>query len=365
MKNFYKLSSFLLVLIGLSFGSCENKDEQPYIPGSTGFYVSNSGNLSEGNGSITGVVQNGEESTVSQRVFKSANGADLGGITEGFYTDGAIGILSVQAADKIEILDIKTMIRRFDPISEGIVTPRYSTKEGNFAYTTVWGPYESDWTLKNSKVVVINTSTGLQVNEFKVGGGAEGITIYDSKIYVAISNSTNVEVYNISSFELEATIDVKAAPQHFVIDGENNLWVSTSAGYLFPAPADTEIGIAKLNTTDNTVASKVQYSGIGKDGDIQLSSDGKSIYVLGSDDAYQGPSTTEVVSFGINDSSIGSAVISGEYFKGIGVNPSNGNIHVAVAQSFSESGSFRIYSNDGDMITEQPTGVGPFHFVFY
>ncbi|MBB6461152.1 YncE family protein [Flammeovirga kamogawensis] len=364
MKNFYKLSSLLLVLIGLSFASCEKNEEQPYIPGTAGFYVNNSGNFSEGNGSITGVVQNGEEFTLSQRVFNSANGAGLGGITEGFYSDGIIGIISVQAADKIEIVDIKTMVRRFDPISEGILTPRYTAKEGNFAYTTVWGPYEDDYSLKNSKVVVINTSTGKQVAEFNVGGGPEGIVIYNGKIYVAISNSTNVEVYNMSSYALEATIDVMAAPQHFVIDRENNLWVSTSAGYLFPAPATTELGVAKLNTTDNTVASKVQYSGIGKEGDIQISEDGYSIYVLGSDDVYQN-ATTEVVSFGINDTSVDSPVISGKYFKGIGVNPANGNIHVAVAESFSESGSFRIYSKDGDMLSEQATGVGPFHFVFY
>ncbi|KXX66990.1 YncE family protein [Flammeovirga sp. SJP92] len=362
MKNNYNFQ-LVFALIAILFTSCiEDKETTPYVPGSEGFHVAHSGAFSKPKtASVSAISMTDTDTTFSHLAYKSANGEELGGNIEGFDSNGQLTVITTASTSQIIICDTKTLEKRF-VVTDSVDNPRYTAFDGNKAYVTVWGPIQPDYSYINPKVLVINLSTGKLENWFSVGSNPEGIAIKDGKLYVAPSYTANVEVYDLSDLSAAPElINIDAAPQHFAFDADNNLWVSATGAWNFVV-ADENKGLAKLNTSNNTLETLINYTGIGGDGYIKASSDGSTIYGIG---AEAWPSTTtEIVEFNLSSKKY-DTIITGEGFKGVGQNPASKDIYVAVTPDYENSGLVNVYTETGTKKGSMEVGLAPYHFIFY
>ncbi|OHX65174.1 YncE family protein [Flammeovirga pacifica] len=362
MKQFYKFS-ILFALVAFVFTSCvDDKDAAPYVPGQSGFQLSNAGAFGKPNtSSITGVSIVDEDTTVSQGAFESANNEKVLGLIEGFSSNGTVTVINAAASDRIIIANAQTLKMNFE-IKENVHNPRYTAFDGNTAYVTMWGEQQPDYSYANPKILVINLSTGEVTKSIDCGLSPEGILFHNGKLFVASSASFNVEVYDVSDLDAEPTIiNVNAVPQHFVLDYANNVWVSASETWSLPAEAANK-GLIKLSSDYTEVSARISYEGIGSDGFVNISENGTKAFVIG---AESWPSTkTEIVEMNLADKS-SSTIITGEGFTGVAQNPATKDIYVAITPDFENAGYYSIYSETGTPKFEnQEAGVGPFHFIF-
>ncbi|WP_044200502.1 DUF5074 domain-containing protein [Flammeovirga sp. OC4] len=362
MKNNYKFQ-LVFAFIAILFTSCiEDKETTPYVPGSEGFHVGHSGAFGKPKtSSVSAVSMSDSDTTFSHLAYMSANGEELGGNIEGFDSNGQLTVITTASTSQIIVCDTKTLEKKF-VVTDSVDNPRYTAFDGNRAYVTVWGPIQPDYSYIRPKVLVINLTTGELENWFSVGSNPEGIAIKDGKIYVAASYTPNVEVYNLSDLTAAPElITIDASPQHFAFDADNNLWVSAVSAWSFPVESEN-IGLAKLNTTDNSLETLINYTGIGGDGYIKASTDGSTIFGIGAEPWPS--STTEVVEFDLSGKKY-DTIISGEGFKGVGQNPASKDIYVAITPDYENSGLVKVYSETGAEKASMEVGLAPFHFIFY
>ncbi|ANQ48120.1 hypothetical protein MY04_0738 [Flammeovirga sp. MY04] len=363
MKQFYKFS-ILFALVAFVFTSCvDDKDATPYVPGQSGFMLSNAGAFGQPNtSSITGVSISDQDTTVSQAAFESANNQKVLGLIEGFSSNGEVTVMNVAASDRIIIVNAKTMKMIYE-VKEGVQNPRYTAFDGNTAYVSMWGEQQPDYSYINPKILAINLSTGAIEKSIDCGPSPEGILAHNGKLYVASSGSYNVEVYDIADLDAEPTlVDVQAVPQHFVLDNSDNVWVSGTASWSLPAE-DANKGLIKLKADLSGKETVINYTGIGSDGFVTSGADKSKAYVIGSDGGWP-VAKTEITEVNFSAKST-TAIITGDNFTGVGQNPATKDIYVAITPDYANPGSYSIYSETGTAKYEnQEAGVGPFHFIF-
>ncbi|NME69079.1 YncE family protein [Flammeovirga aprica] len=361
MKNNYKFQ-LIFAFIAILFTSCiEDKETTPYVPGSEGVHVGNNGSLNKPeDSSITAYTISGNDTTESQLAYQSINGEHYNGAMEGFNSNGQVTVITTANKNQVIACDTKTLQRKF-VVTDSVENPRYTAFDGNLAYVTVWGEIQPDYSYIRSKVLVINLTTGELENWFSVGNKPEGIVVKNGKIYVAASNTTNVEVYNASDLTAAPElINIDAAPQHFALDKDNNLWVSATGSYSFNVE-DKNKGIVKLNTSNNTTSDFINYTGMGMEGHINASADGAKVYAIGGE-AWQ--DTSEAVEINLSSKNI-EVIAQEKGFKAAAQNPSTKDIFVSVTPSYTEPGYVNVYSETGEFKSKLEAGVNPTHFIFY
>ena len=156
MKNLsgFAFLTFLLAST-LFFSSCDKSDEnQPQLKGAI---IANAGNFGAANGSIS--LYDETTGDISNGVVKNANdNGEIGASIESVFVDGQTGYIMCNTPDKIEIIDVGTFKYKNNPIT-GLVNPRNMAVLGGKGYVTCWGPYEDDYSLKNSYVAIIDLKT--------------------------------------------------------------------------------------------------------------------------------------------------------------------------------------------------------------
>lgn len=361
MKTFKKL----MIVVALSatvFTSCkkdEGKKPDPVVNVSKVAYIVNYGSYSGSKSEIS--IYNIDSNSVSQDAYKTANSVDFTSNIQSMEIYNDIAYFMSNNGDKIDIVDAKTLKATVNPISADIVKPRYFAASVNTAYISCWGDV-SDWTvIANSYIAKIDLTTK-SVSKIALPGGPEGVIIVNNKLYTGLCTTNKVAVIDLSTDAI-SYITVSAVPQQFVQDVDSNIWVSLVSKYSTPFPADS-LGLAIINPQNNTVIDKVNFTGIGGEGYIHISSDKNTIYAMGNE-AWPGTAST-IYSVDVANRTLSStALISGENFYGFNINPDNEDVYVLKSPSATEKGTLKIYNKTGSLLEEEETGIGPHDVIFY
>lgn len=368
IKNLRSVTALLLSVVALVFfSSCDDGSEEIEIPpvedeivlpDTTSVFVVNQGNFGQGNGSVS--FYDEDEMSISNYIIENANdGNGIAASIESIHQHDSIGYLICNTPDKIEFFDVDDYSYLSNPTSN-VSQPRYMIVVEDKAYITCWGPYSPNYTLEDSYVAVMDLSSRTIIDSLECGAGPEGIISVGSKLYIANSFESSISVIDLTD-HAHSRIELDAAPQHFVLDGSDLLWVSLGSAY--GAFTAEHVGLQAINTANDTKASFVQVNGLSDDGVLTVDGEGQIIYLLA---AEPWPSTeTAVLTFDTNTKTIAAiALISGSNFYGLGYNTYTDKIYVADAAGFAGNGSVMVYDVDGLLLNTQATAVGPFHFSF-
>ncbi len=354
INNFTFITALAAILF---FSSCDNNGSDD-IPKKTGVVVVNQGNFGKGNGTLS--FYDEELKTITNDILAEANsGAALGSIIESVQQHDGTGYLVCNAADKIEFFDINNFKFLANPVTN-ITAPRYMVVNGDRAYITCYGPWDANWMLSESYLAVMNLTTNTIIDSLACGYGPEGIALFNNKIYVANSYESSVSVIDISSGN-SSKIQLDAAPQHFALDENLQLWVTVTSYYgAYPAE---KVGLQAINTTANTKGDFIQIPGLSDDGLVASNGTGDAFYLLTAE-PYPG-TETNILEFDTDAKSlIAEPLVTGENFYGIGYNTSTDKLYVSDAAGFAGNGKILVYDVEGTLIDEQVASVGPFQFMF-
>lgn len=347
----YVLKSVIIGLCVISLFSCKDKTDDKIIC-EEGVFLSNEGQFNAGNGSLS--FYSFDDNKVYNNVYKTNNGVALGDVIQsGAIIDGKL-FLVANGSNKVEVVDSRTIDQK--GVIVGVTSPRYVVGAGNSKV------YISTW---NNEVVSVNTDNYSIINKIAVGNGAEKMLVKDEKLFVTCSGGysvdSNVYVIDIATDAVIDIINVGYNPSDIEIDANGDIWVLCSGGALYGANysviATYPSSFVKLTSDYSGVVSSDSIPGGAQYKILDKNKLGNKL-LLGGGYGFAG-----VQVFDIDSNSFTGTVISDALY-GFNVNPSNGDIYVGIAPSFTESGSVIRYSETGEKLGEYTVGIGPNGAIF-
>lgn len=343
-----------LTVIAFNFTSCQ-EDEVGSDIGSGRVISVNEGNFGAGNGSIS--LYDPDNETVENNVFDKVNSKLSASIQSvSIYQDKTFIICN--AADKIEIVDSETFDRVAAPLAgDSLITPRYMTTAGNKAYVTVWGPYGEDYSLNDSKVAVLNLTDYSIIKMIDTNPGPEDILAVDDKVFVANSFTNTLTVINTQTDAVDTILTINAGPTQLELDQNNMIWISTKGGFEGTAQ------FISIDPENYAIGNEVDAGESGVTGKFTMNADRDSVFFLG---AAPYPSTESAVYTFSTTSPVtpASALINGNSFYGIGIDPNSNILYIGDANAFQGEGTVLRYHTNGELIDDFPVGIAPNSFVF-
>ena len=352
MKN----KIILLALLAFTIQACT---EQPPIPTpidpnvafDKGVFIINEGNFGVGNASIDFYQR--DSNRLIKNVFETVNGRPLGDVAQAMTIFKNKGYIVLNGSAKVEVIDAKTF--KSEASINGFSSPRC------FVGVDENRGFVADWI--SNTVKEINLKTNAIVASIAVGTGPEALLLVDSFLYVANSggyiNDSTVSIININTNQIVKQIVVGDAPIAFALDANKNLWVLCRGDYKdFGIPEDdTKGALVKINTTTQSVISKISIGAKGDHPDkMAISNDKQNVFInTGINGANNG-----IYKLGITETTLPVNPFVAGYFYGIGIDPLDDKIYAADPVDFSQDGiMWRYNSNTGTRIDSIRVGKVP------
>ena len=349
MKKSYLLLVALFVLfVG---ASCSDDDNEGVVPAkiSTGLYVLNSGLGGSNNASLTHL--NYVDSVVSQNVFATANGQDMGDTGQDVLVYGSKMYLSMSGSDLIFVTDLKSKIIETLKFTEAH-QPRSLVAHKGKVFASFF----------NGAVASIDT-LNFESKITKSGLGLEEIAVVNDQLYVAVSgyngdfyNPTRdsvVSVFDCKTLEKVKDIEVVLNPTKLCAYG-NDIYVLSMGDY--GAIPVTLQHLDAVTGKLSTITIPTEYNApfdmaIGKGGVLYLGCGGydENWNTTGSIYAYD----KEANSF--------SQFIKGDlilYTYSVNTNLTTGDVYLGLSD-FKNTGDVMIYSSEGELKGTIETGINP------
>jgi len=348
---------FLAIILAFGMTSCKDDNTTPKVEKKQIAYVLNYGDYFGSKSEIS--VYDLDSNTITHNEYKSANDVDLTSNVQSISIFDDKTYFMSNNGDKIDVLGAKDLKALVNPIA-GIVKPRYAVATDKNVYISCWGGDE--WgSFPNSYIAKLDKSSNT-ISKIHIAGGPEGMLIVGNKLYSALNVKNQVAVTDLNT-EKTTFITVAGLAQHIVKDYNGNVCVSLINDFSGTYSNDS-LGIAVINPSSNTVTNIISFSKMTYPGIIKVSNDGKTIYTI-SNESYPGKGSN-IYTFDLTNNTVSeSALISGESFTGIDINPKNNDIFILVSPSTTENGTMKIYNKSGDLNDEIEVGLYPQQVVFY
>ena len=344
--------TLLSVLFLCSLNLMTSCSEEATEPQTGDIIIVNEGNFGQGNGSIS--LFNRETDDIENNAFAEANsGRELEASVQSVTVIDEVAFIVCNATDKIEIADANTLEALQAPLEEpDLVSPRYLAVEGDKAYVSVWGPFDTTFALTESRVAVIDLSNYSISKYIDVAAGPEDILAVGDKVFVASSFTNILTVIDTNTDEVTEEITLEGSPQLLAMNG-GDLWVSiTGAASQF----------VQIDPNSNSVANTISVTGSNSNGKFAINESLNTLYFIG---ATFSSSASDVHALSIDeDSPSYETIISGDHFYGIGTDPLTNDIFVGNSNAFQGEGTVLRYNINGQLLETYAVGVGPNGFVF-
>jgi len=358
MKIMKRNNAILLFIIFIITASCNKNEKNNNLiidSSAYSYFISNEGAFGYSNASVS--IFNSKENSVINNAFEQINNRNLGDVLQSIYKIDSKLFLMVNASNKIEVVDSKSM-KQIKTL-ENISLPRYMISDGNKnAYVSCWG---NDGLLK---VLDINS---LEFTEsIKVGKGPEEMLISNNKLYVCnrggfVDDST-ISIVNIFTNKLIKNLKCNFIPIDIVAEDDYKIWVLCRGKIIYNA-AWQQIGESKaslicINTNSDSIEKELLLPANQHPSHLEISPD-KSILFYGGGFSFNG-----IYSFKISSNVLSTNPLINKEFYGFNVHPTNGDIFCLEAPSFSSSGRLIIYSSTGVEKQNLKCGIGPNSIIF-
>ncbi|WP_298476730.1 Calx-beta domain-containing protein [uncultured Maribacter sp.] len=319
-------------------------------PFENGILVSHEGNFGQGNASISFVSSDLEN--IENGIYKSVNGVDAwGDNAQSIAFNGDMAYVIMNGSQKIEVVNrytFESVATIGGPSESDFLNPRYMAIANGKGYVTNWGDGSST---EDDYVAVINLETNTVESTISVVEGPEKIVAYNSTVYVAQQGGWGennvVTVIDATTNTVETTITVGDRPNSLRLDADNNLWV-ISGGNPSWTGNETAGQMDKINTTDNTVTSTLNFAVTEHPGNLEV--DGANLYYYMSGSVYE----MEVTSTTLPTAS----EITGLSFYDMAV--INGKLYGVDAKDFVSNGSLEVYDlTDNSLLASKEVSIIP------
>lgn len=345
-----KLATLLLAVLFLN--SCSD-DDDPKLPKGDyekGYFVTSEGPFQNGSGTITFV---GDDTTISQNIYKTVNGEDLGNIVNSMALGENNAYIIVNNSNKIVVANRYTMEKIGVIDGASINQPRYMVINGNTGYVSNWGDPLS---ATDDFITVIDLKTNSVTNTIPVGEGPENMQMVNNNLYVTLqggwSQNNQVVVIDTNSNIIETTITVGDVPNSIIEDTSGDLWV-LCGGKPSWTGSETAGALYKISTSNfNTSSFEFELS----EHPEHLANDASNLYYNLNGKVYE---------MDVKSNSLPTVSITGfdGYYYAMKVN--NGELFATDAKDYASEGSLNVFDlTSGTLVETITTGIIPGDIIF-
>lgn len=341
---------FLFLSLSVFITACDKDDDTISGVYSDGVFISNEGNMSTGDGSVS--YYSLAQDTVYNNIFETVNGRKLGSVVQSVKVYNGNAYIVVNASNKVEIVDANTFEEK--GVVTEVTSPRYFIGiDKTKGYISQWGD--------NGSIKVIDLLTFAVTKTITTDIGPEQMLLHNNLIYVANSggyaNNNTISVIDPSSDEVIKTIPLNGdSPRDFVVDANDNVWV-ICAGFTdwYSTPmTETPSKLIKINSTTNEVVTTITIAENAHPTCLEISKDGNNLF-YGGGYGFQG-----IYKMEITDSEVPTTALLTKSFYGFNINPETGNIFALEAASdYVSKGKLYRYETTGVELGAYEVGVGP------
>lgn len=341
--------------------SCSDSDEDdPDAPSPTGvklpahgLFVVNEGNFNYSNASIT--FYDPSTGGVEQNIFRTANKVPVGDVAQSMTmsADGRSAWIVVNNSNVVFEVDATTMAEKGR--ITGLVSPRFMhivEGDDDKAYVTQMG---------DSRIAVIDTDDYEIEGYIDVpgnGSSTEMMVQVGRYVYVNCwSYDNRILRIDTETDRVAGVLQVDIQPKSMVKDRYNNLWVLTDGGYEgspygYEAPC-----LLKITTSDFKVARRFEMTKGDYTPTLAVNGAGDRIYWIRNDIYSMSVDATELPAEPL-------IACGGHYYYGLTVDPRGGDIYVADAVDYVQTGRLLRYSQGGRLAGTVDTGICPHAFCW-
>lgn len=356
-----------LVLLAACSTSDPGTEEEQFQSSERGVFVLCEGNFNAGNATLsyydptTREVQNG--------VFRRANDRRLGDTGQSISLRGSTAYIAVENSGIIWAIDANTFRVRGQLTTgqtDHMSNPRYlhflsDTK----AYATdLYAPYI---TVFNPQTMTYSASISTRQPEAYGYCSTEQMLQHGHELFTNCwSYSNKILVIDTRTDQLTDSIVLSSwQPKSMALDARGKLWVVTDGGYYTDEDSfgDNIPHLYRIDAATHRI--ELDQTLDTDEGSVQLATnpDATVLYLI-NNDVYRMDITEAHVPVRPFIQAERSERGVRHKLYGIGVDPHNGEIYIADAVDYSQSGVVRRYTSDGTLLDQFRVGINPNGFAF-
>ncbi|WP_395066337.1 YncE family protein [Flavobacterium sp.] len=348
---------FVALVSSVFFVSCSDDDavvETPLGSYDNGVLILNQGGFGHGDASVSylsddfATQQNNIFSIVNPTITLGDTGQDVG-----LYQNLAFIVLNY--SNKIEVVNRYTMVH-VATITTGLNNPRYIAFSNGKGFVTNWGDAGIP---TDDYVAVLNLSSYAVSSTIPVAEGPERIIENDNKLYVAQTGGygygNKISVINGTNNTLTTTINVGDVPNSLEVNN-GSLYV-ICGGKPSYAPTETAGSFVKINLTNNTVTSTLNFPAASHPSNLDIV-DNNVFYTVGSSIFKSTLSATTLPTTALFTTT--AQGVYGVYSFSV----HNDKVYVGDAGDYNSNGKIYVYSSTGILEHNYTVGVIPAGFYF-
>lgn len=352
--NFRKLlvvSSFVLALL-----SCKKEIPPVEEDGNklkNGFLVLNEGLFQLNNSNMSWVDL--ATGSVNYQIFEERTGRQLGDTGNDMLIYGGKLYVVTSVSSTLEILDAKTLksIKQLSVVENNTAQqPQNITALNGEIYFSTFG----------GKVWCVDTATLEVKSKIQVGSNPDKITNDGQYIYVSNSGGLNYPDYDstvsvihpVTKTEIKK-VTVAANPGEIVVGPDQNIYVITRGNY-----AEVPAALHRINK--QTLEKDMTYAV-------------KALYLINFSNTelvvayYNSSGNVEVAKFNVSQQQLKTPNfidLNGiTTFYGIQYSSAKNQFYVKDANSYTNSGTLRVYNSSGTFLTSYSVGLNPNKVIYY
>ncbi len=347
----------------LSISSCsKNDDVEPgttdgfnfYNKGDGTLFVLNEGNFQYGNSTLS--AYNPATNDIINEAFFQANEMKLGDGVQSMTIAGSKGWIVVNNSNVVFAVNPRTL--KEDGRITGLTSPRF------FHQINEKKAYVSQ--MYDNRIAIVDPAKYSITGYIEVpgmeqaSGSTEQLVAYGDYVFCNCwSYQKNIIKIDTRTDKIVGNLEVGIQPRYMALDCNDKLWVLTDGGGWDQNPIGyEEPALVKIDAKTFNVEATYKF----KLGDYcsKLCINGKkdTLYWINGD----------VWKMDVNASALPSQSFlpsNGTYYYGLTIAPSTGDVYVADAIDYTQSGLVRRYSPEGKLTDEFTVGVNPGGFCWY
>ncbi len=329
----------------MDFGATE---PEPIYDDSLGLFITCEGNFMYGNASLS--YYNIEERKVENRVFRRANGADLGDVAQSMTIHDGRGYVVVNNSGIVFIIDPDTFV--ITGTIEGLTSPRY------IHFVDDGKAYISD--LYDPRITVYDPRTGSIVGHIETGDhpSTEQMVQWGDYVFTNCwSYDNSILVIDTRTDTVVDRIEVGIQPTSMVIDRNGKLWTITDGGFPTSPYGCEAPSLYRIDPATRRIERRFTFFEGDSPSELAIDGDGGRIYFINND----------IWAMDVTAENLPAKPIvqnTGTIYYGLAVDPLSGDIYVADAIDYQQPGVVYRYSSEGAEIDSFEVGITPGAFCF-
>jgi len=340
----------LLLLLTFVFSSCSETVENTDPLETASVFVTNEGNFSDGNGSVTSFDPQTKSSLT--QAFQNENGRPMAGLIQSSDVAGDRMFISVNSTDKVEVVD-KLTLESLATVELNAPPTAVEVIE-EMAYVTTY-----DFETQNDQVYLFDLSTMEVADEsIEVSAAPRDIVAAGGNLYVSVNSGNTVEVIDPQTNTVERSIAVGAGPSQLIVDSENRIWVACNGRVSYDESTDDVPGsVYVLDGQTGEVIGSIESPDISASGynyRLALNEGEAEAYFLN-----DGISVIDMNSYTMSD-----LKLTTRSFNAIGYFAAQNRLYAGQSNGYSQDGKALLYNLEGTAVDSFTVGIAPNGFQF-